>query len=139
MHKTIIIALFTLCLATIFTPEKCMAEDQALAELADKITGEFDGKIHDSRSGVPVTTSFHKDGEGNLSGGYKIKNPGKSYSGQLEDIELEEGNILKCTWRDKHGWGKLKIEFSEDFKEFKGYWRPKTGTSRYKWTGERVD
>ncbi len=135
MRKPFIIAVMVMCLAAIITSHTAWAADTTPAEIADKIVGDYEGKIHNRRAGVPITTSFFKDGDGNLVGGYVIKEGANTFKGKLSNISIDEDNTMQCKWRSKDGWGSLKVDFSQDFRKFSGYYKGRTGTGRYSWTG----
>ncbi|MFM8332979.1 MAG: hypothetical protein ACKN9T_14945 [Candidatus Methylumidiphilus sp.] len=87
---------------------------------------------------MPIATEFVVDAQSAITGKYQMLDiAGAVESGELYDIHAEGPYTLKASWKDKYGVGILRLLFSGDYTQFKGFWGITEQNMSMRWDGVR--
>jgi hypothetical protein len=95
----------------------------------------FQGDVFNGDDMDPVLTTFVQMEDGGFSGTYEMGEEDGLEIGTLSELKWESQYLLKCTWEDKYGSGRLLILFSADYEMFQGFWGIKDDETYYPWNG----
>lgn len=107
-------------------------------ELAKKMAGVYQGVLNIKGQDMPVATAFSVDDKAAITGKYQmLEATGAIEEGELYDIHAEGPYTLKASWKDKYGVGILRLLFSGDYLQFKGFWGITDHNMSMRWDGVR--
>jgi hypothetical protein len=90
--------------------------------IAASPAGRFCGEMISSGDYQDVETLLNVDRDGRIAGSYELDEPDGRVEGTLTEKDPGAGTSRTLVWTDKYGTGLLDLEFSDDYRGFKGRW-----------------
>lgn len=119
----------------VFACLSCLAQEAPdLAPFA----GTYSGLVLNGAELEPITTTLRLAAGGRLTGEYVIDDDEEGVKpGTVSNFYLEAPGVLTLEWTDKDGEGHARLEFTDDYRRFEGFWGTHETAAVNPWNGTR--
>ena len=110
---------------------------QQTPDFISGFVGTYAGDVFNGDDLDPIITIFSVAAGNRLTGNYTVNAEQFDYEGVISNIVFEDARTITGEWTDRFGEGVFRLQFSQNFDSFTGYWSDYESDNQLPWSGTR--